>query len=79
MFGTAALTAGMRTKEVLFINGTIKLVLLVILGVFALQSVLTPTSAIIAVSGAAVVAGVVHAARLLPRLRGPASPLRFRR
>ena len=78
-FGTATLTAGLRTKEVLAINGTVKLLVLALLAVFAWYALLTPASAIIAVTGAAVVAGSIHFGRLLPQLRGPALRSHLRR
>ncbi len=70
-YGTVALTAGLRTKEALFINGSVKFFLITALGICVFQSYLTPSIAIISVTAAAVLTGVLHTGSLLPRIRGP--------
>jgi len=77
LFGTAVLTSTLRTKEVLFINSTVKLFLIALLAWAAYSSLLSPNIAIISVTGAACVTGMIYIYYLIPIIRGNRVPVEY--
>ncbi|HZV12515.1 MAG TPA: oligosaccharide flippase family protein [Candidatus Kapabacteria bacterium] len=77
LFGTATLTASLRTKEVFFINVTTKFLLAAGIAVLVFSSLLTPSTAIIAVTCTACVAGALYIIRISPKLRTQRTPFRL--
>ncbi|HET7152552.1 MAG TPA: oligosaccharide flippase family protein [Candidatus Kapabacteria bacterium] len=77
LFGTATLTASLRTKDVFFINVTTKLLLVGGIAVLVFSSILNPSSAIIAVTCTACVAGALYIIRIAPSVRAEKTPFRL--